>query len=128
MDQVVKQFYIMQFIICEVNSFQWARINLSLCLTKEYDKKVLQHVLFPWCCIFLTELSNSPIFPSTLSRWSNKMMSFLCFGKDLAKSIRSLRTDQSFTLYSMFLLENSRCCNELLIERYKNRKFKIYML
>jgi hypothetical protein len=45
-------------------------------------------------------------------------MSFLGIGVDLAKSIRSLRTDQSFTLYSMFLLENSRFSKELLIERY----------
>jgi hypothetical protein len=29
-----------------------------------------------------------------------------------------LRTDQIFILYSMFLLENSRYCKELLIERY----------
>jgi hypothetical protein len=46
------------------------------------------------------------------------MTSFLGIGVDLAKSNRSLRTDQIFTLYSMFLLENSRCCKELLIEKY----------
>jgi len=46
------------------------------------------------------------------------MTSFLDIGVELAKSNRSLRTDQIFILYSMFLLENSRFCKELLIERY----------
>jgi len=46
------------------------------------------------------------------------MTSFLGIGVDLAKSNRSLRIDQIFILYSMFLLENSRFCKELLIERY----------
>jgi hypothetical protein len=46
------------------------------------------------------------------------MTSFLGIGVELAKSNRSLRTDQIFILYSMFLLENSRFCKELLIEMY----------
>jgi hypothetical protein len=46
------------------------------------------------------------------------MTSFLGIGVELAKSNRSLRIDQIFILYSMFLLENSRFCKELLIERY----------
>jgi hypothetical protein len=46
------------------------------------------------------------------------MTSFLGIDVDLAKSYRSLRTDQIFILYSMFLLEKSRYCKELLIERY----------
>jgi hypothetical protein len=46
------------------------------------------------------------------------MTIFLGIGVDLAKSNRSLRTDQIFILYSLFLLENSRYCKELLIKMY----------
>jgi hypothetical protein len=46
------------------------------------------------------------------------MTSFLGIVVNLAKSNRSLRTDQIFILYSMFLLENSRYCKELLIEMF----------
>jgi len=41
--------------------------KLSLCMTKDSGMKILQHVLFLWCCNFLTELSNSPIFPQIFS-------------------------------------------------------------
>jgi len=41
--------------------------KLSLCMTRDYGMKILQNVLFPWCCDFLIELSNSPIFPQIFS-------------------------------------------------------------
>jgi hypothetical protein len=39
-----------------------------------------------------------------------------------------LRTDQIFILYSMFLLEDSRFCKELLIEMYNKVGDLNYML
>jgi hypothetical protein len=87
-------------------------------MTKDYGIKVYNMfyslvLYFPYWVVELTHF-----FPSTLSRWPNKMTSFLGIGVELAKSNKSLRTDQIFILYSMFLLENSRFCKELLIERY----------
>jgi hypothetical protein len=54
------------------------------------------------------------------------MKSFLCNGVDLAKSNRSLWTDQTFILYSMSLFRVHGIVKELLID--KNNKIGSYNL
>jgi hypothetical protein len=54
--------------------------------------------------VLLTELSNSPLTPTTVSG-RNKLESFLGNGVDLVR--KSLESDVIFALHSMFLGENN---------------------
>jgi hypothetical protein len=96
-----------------------SRINLSLCMIKDYDIKVYNMFYSPGVVFSLLSCQTHPFFLHPFPDDNSMTKSFPCKGIDLAESDSSWWTGQTLILYSMFCsFWSSWPCKGLLIERF----------